>query len=628
MPPFSFVDRHVLLTGASGGLGVGLAFELAQRGAVLGLTSRSPKALNGLIDQLPDYARTYILPCDLSRPGSAEELSRQALDTMGYVDVLINNAGIGYFALIHEAKEENIRYLFELNTFSPLLLARHLAVQMREKRLRGRIINIVSCAGHLPIPAVGVYGGSKSALAVMSRTMGFELEPFDIDVVNIYPGTIDTAFEENALREENRTGLCPRDHCGLPRTDIARKVIQAAQGPAGDRYLESPCRWYSFVGLIRPQTVKRRLAKIRDKVVATKTLKDRRWRLFQVETALSCNLRCIMCPWKEVSCNLPQNGIMPVKVWEAIKPHLDQVRSIDFSGGGEPLLQPGLVQWIKEAKTQGCEAGFLTNGTLLTPDKAREVLAAGVDWVCISMDGADAPVYEKIRVGADFELVRSHISELLKLRSGKKPKVMINFVLMRINYHQVEDMIRMAADLGVDQLNFKQCDVVRGKHGKGLGLFDKEKTKEVAALEKSLARARRLGRKMGLATTAFAFTPEEQPVCEQNPSRSLFVRYNGTVAPCINLAIGGPTTFLGRDVQMPDVHYGRLPEHDLLELWETKSCRFYRERFEQRIQKYESTLVQGFVSGNKGRDRALTAARDAMSAAPEGCRVCHYLYDV
>ena len=96
----------------------------------------------------------------------------------------------------------------------------------------------------------------------MSRTMGFELEPFHVDVVNIYPGTIDTAFEENALREEERPGLCPRDHCGLPRTDIARKVIAAAEGAPGDRYLERPCRWYSLAGLLRPEAVKRRLQKM------------------------------------------------------------------------------------------------------------------------------------------------------------------------------------------------------------------------------------------------------------------------------------------------------------------------------------------------------------------------------
>ncbi len=628
MPSYDFTNRHVLLTGASGGLGVGLAFELAQRGAVLGLTSRSPQALAELSGQLPDQTRTFTFPWDLSRPGSAEDLAWQALEAMGHVDVLINNAGIGYFALMQEAREEKIRHLFELNTFSPLLLARRLAMHMKEQAIKGRIINIVSCAGHVPIPTVGVYGGSKTALAVMSRTMAFELEPFGIEVVNIYPGTIDTAFEENALREENRTGLCPRDHCGLPRTDIAAKVIRAAQGPAGDQYLERPCRWYAMAGLIRPRAVKRRLLKIRDKVVATKTMKERRWRLFQVETALSCNLRCIMCPWKDASCNLPHDGVMPAQVWDGLKPHLSRVRAVDFSGGGEPLLQPRLAQWIREAKDQGCETGFLTNGTLLTGDKARAVLAAGVDWICISMDGADKRIYEKIRVGSDFDLVRANIARLLKLRPAEKPKIMINFVLMRINYHQAEEMIRLAADLGVDQVNFKQCDVVRGKHGKGLGLFGREKTKEVAALEKALAKARRTARKAGVATTAFAFTPSEQPVCEQNPSRSVFIRYNGTVAPCINLAIGGPTTFFGNDVQMPDVHYGRLPDQDLLELWETATCRFFRETFEQRIEKYETTLVQGFVSGNKGRDRALTAARNAMPPAPEGCRVCHYLYDV
>ena len=61
-----------------------------------------------------------------------------------------------------------------------------------KQRGSGRIVNIVSCAGRVPIPTVGVYGGSKSALAMMANIMRLELEPSGVDVLNIYPGTVDT----------------------------------------------------------------------------------------------------------------------------------------------------------------------------------------------------------------------------------------------------------------------------------------------------------------------------------------------------------------------------------------------------------------------------------------------------
>ena len=114
-----------------------------------------------------------------------------------------------------------------------MVLIKSLVPQMKA-RGNGRIVNIVSCAGRVPIPTVGVYGGSKSALAVMSNTMRLELEPAGIDIINIYPGTVATAFEEHAFREEERPGLCPKDVCGEPRFRIAQKVIEAAAGPPGE----------------------------------------------------------------------------------------------------------------------------------------------------------------------------------------------------------------------------------------------------------------------------------------------------------------------------------------------------------------------------------------------------------
>lgn len=627
MASYSFHNRHVLLTGASGGLGSALAYDLADKGAKLVLSSRSQKALDELIANLPEDTKAYAVTADLCLAGEPQRLAEKAIAVLGHIDVLVNNAGIGYFALMEEASEENLRHLFELNTFAPFLLMQHLVPHMK-KRHGGRIINIVSCAGRVPIPTVGIYGGSKSALAVMAHTMAFELEPYQIDVVNIYPGTIDTAFEENALREGKRDGLCPRDHCGLPRTDMAVRVMKAAQGPAGEVWLERQGRLLATAALLWPGSVKRRLVALRDKVVQKTAVKKRPWRLLQVESSLACNLKCIMCPWKDASKNLVFQGLMPPEIWAAIKPHLTDVRSIDFTGGGEPLLQPYLAEWIKDAKDAGCEAGFLTNGFLMTQKQARAVYEAGVDWICISMDGADANVYESIRKGSNFERVCNNIAHVAKLRSGKIPKLMINFVLMNINFYQIEAMVELAAELGVDQINFKQCDVIRGEHGKGFGLFGNPEAKETARLEKRLAKARRLARKRNLLTTTFAFKPDEQPVCEQDPRNSMFVRFDGSVAPCINLAIGGPTTFLGEDAEMPQVHYGRLPADDLESLWQAETCQFYRTRFQNRVEAHEKSLVNGLVGGAKGLEKTKEAARKAMPEAPEGCKVCHYLYDI
>ena len=245
------------------------------------------------------------------------------------------------------------------------------------------------------------------------------------------------------------------------------------------------------------------------------------------------------------------------------------------------------------------------------------------------MDGATVDMYGKIRIGSSFERVCENVSNIANLRHGKVPKTMINFVLMGMNIHQVDEIVRLAAQLGVDQVNFKQCDVIRGEAGKGFGLFGPEESREIRRLTKTLKKARRLAKKLNIRTTAFAFTPEERPVCEQDPRNSMFIRYDGTVAPCINLAIGGPTTFLGKDASMASIHYGRLPEDNLLDLWNSETCKSYRQRFEHRAAKYDATIMNQLIgSSGSNREKTLLAARDAMQEPPRGCNVCHYLYDI
>jgi short-subunit dehydrogenase len=320
MKHYSFKDKHVLITGASGGLGSAIVKLLAENGARLALTSRSEKALNDLISKLPPDVKAVAITADLSKPGEAARLTHAAVSALGHIDVLINNAGVGYFALMEEATEENIRHLFEVNTLSPLVLINTLLPEMK-KRAGGRVVNILSCAGRVPIPTAGVYGGSKSALAVMTNTMRLELEPKGIDIINIYPGTVATAFEEHAFREKERPGLCPKEVCGEPRFRIAQKVIEAAAGPPGEVWLEREGKWYSTAALIWPRAVDRRLTSLRDKVIGKKPSKKRPWRLFQVESAIACNLNCVMCPWREMAKKVENRGIMTEAVWQAIRPY-------------------------------------------------------------------------------------------------------------------------------------------------------------------------------------------------------------------------------------------------------------------------------------------------------------------
>jgi len=186
-----------------------------------------------------------------------------------------------------------------------------------------------------------------------------------------------------------------------------------------------------------------------------------------------------MCPWRGYRKQLKDDGIMDKAVWNSLVPFLKDVKSIDFTGGGEPLLNGNLLDWMQQARHHGCETGFLTNGLLLKPSFSEKLIQINPDWLAISIDGADAVSYERIRRGSNFDELCRNISTLSRLRISDKPWLMINFVIMESNADQLEEMVRLAAGLGVDQINVKQCDVIRSDFGKNLGIYAGEENKSI-----------------------------------------------------------------------------------------------------------------------------------------------------
>ena len=131
----------------------------------------------------------------------------------------------------------------------------------------------------------------------------------------------------------------------------------------------------NFSSLLR-KNIERSLNALRSRSAQKAIPPKRRWRLLQVESAIACNLRCIMCSWREITKNVENQGLMTQDIWESIRLHLADINSIDFTGGGEPLLQPKLAEWIAQANAAGCETGFLSNGLLLKQERLQRILDA------------------------------------------------------------------------------------------------------------------------------------------------------------------------------------------------------------------------------------------------------------
>lgn len=190
----------VLITGASSGIGLEMARELAPRARTLILVARRMERLEELKSELatryPDLTvRTE--PCDLSDPDAVEALSSRLLKGFGAVDVLVNNAGAGLEGLYEESDWDKVYGLIRLNVVALTLLTRRLIPAM-VKRRRGGILNISSGAGVAIMPSMATYVGTKHFVTGFTETLRAELDGTGVVVSQALPGPVETGFDEAA----------------------------------------------------------------------------------------------------------------------------------------------------------------------------------------------------------------------------------------------------------------------------------------------------------------------------------------------------------------------------------------------------------------------------------------------
>jgi uncharacterized protein len=197
MTHFDLAGSPVLLTGASTGIGRAAAIALAGRGARLAVAARTERALDSLADEIAAIGgpRPAIIPVDLSVRGAAAAVASRAMDALGRVDVLINNAGGGVGGSQWAVADgDPAREAFEINLWSPLALIGALAPHMRE-RTSGVIVNVTSAAQSATWPCFGTYAASKAALALTTETLRMELHRSGVNVIEVIPGPVATAVQ-------------------------------------------------------------------------------------------------------------------------------------------------------------------------------------------------------------------------------------------------------------------------------------------------------------------------------------------------------------------------------------------------------------------------------------------------
>jgi short-subunit dehydrogenase len=183
---------RTLVTGASSGIGAGLAEALAARGAVVGICARRGDRLAGVVERCMAHSpesRMWVV--DLADDDAVDQLAVDALDAFGGIDLLVNNAGIPKRRHVTALDIETITAVMHINYLSPMRLTMALLPQMLE-RDRGTIVNISSIAATLSAPGESAYDASKAALTAFSEAMAVDLWETGISVMVVYPGVIDT----------------------------------------------------------------------------------------------------------------------------------------------------------------------------------------------------------------------------------------------------------------------------------------------------------------------------------------------------------------------------------------------------------------------------------------------------
>jgi short-subunit dehydrogenase len=217
----------VIITGASMGIGRALALAWGSRGATVVLSARSADKLTEVAREVESRGgRALVIAGDVTGPAHRRALVDAAL-AQGGVDVLVNNAGRGYYATVPEIDLAALRALFELNVLAPLALTQLALSSLRERK--GTVVMLSSVAGVVAAPRYAAYSASKFALEGLSMAMRAELAKDGVRVLVVRPGPVDTPFRQNAERGKHETGYTRPDPKAQPAEEVARRTLLAVE---------------------------------------------------------------------------------------------------------------------------------------------------------------------------------------------------------------------------------------------------------------------------------------------------------------------------------------------------------------------------------------------------------------
>lgn len=213
-------EKTAIITGASNGIGKGVAKSLANEGVNVVLAARNEEKLNGVASELKEagHSNFLVVPTDVSSSSDVNLLVKKADEAFGNVDIYINNAGAMLSATVTDGKVDEWDQMIDVN-IKGVLYGVHEVLPQMKKRGSGHIVNLSSVSGHEMAKGSTVYSATKYAVRAISMGLEKELARTGIRVTNISPGMVNTRDRDYANRKPLETG------------DIASAVVYAVSQP-------------------------------------------------------------------------------------------------------------------------------------------------------------------------------------------------------------------------------------------------------------------------------------------------------------------------------------------------------------------------------------------------------------
>lgn len=315
-------------------------------------------------------------------------------------------------------------------------------------------------------------------------------------------------------------------------------------------------QWQNQFNFIRSLTVRRvwNMSKVYTSYhIAKKLKKPIQWGLpfaISIEPTTSCNLRCPECPSGLRSFTRP-TGMLDPELFEKIIDDVHRhVNYLTFYFQGEPYLHPKFLDMVAYARTKKIYTATSTNAHFLTDEKAKKTIESGLDRLIISIDGTTQDTYRQYRVGGNLDKVIQGAKNIVKWKKELKsstPYIIFQYLVVKPNEHQVDDVKNLAREIGVDEVILKTAQIYNYKHGNPL-IPENEKYSRYKKLEDG----------------TYAIKSELNNSCWKLWHSCVFT-WDGKVLPCC----------FDKDAKYV---MGNIKDNNFSTIWEGKAYQLYRSK--------------------------------------------------